>query len=86
MYLIFVVDLVKSVVKQLFPISQALTFQQIIQFHCDFYFCNNHELDKFMEPVIRHSFSRNAKPNVSASFHEYGELRTWEPLAWPGRF
>ena len=33
-----------------------------------------------MQPVIRHSFvsfPRNAKPKVSVSFHECGELRTW---------
>ena len=32
------------------------------------YFCNKHDLDKFMQPVIRHSFvsfPRNAKPKVS---------------------
>ena len=36
-----------------------------------------------MQPVIRHSFVsflRNAKPKVSASFHECGELRTWTIL------
>ena len=53
----------------------------MIQFHCGLYFCNKHDLDKFMQPVLRHysfvSFSKYAKPKVSGSFHECGELRTW---------
>ena len=45
----------------------------------DLYFCNKHDLDTFMQPVICDSFvsfPRNAKPKVSASFHECGKLRT----------
>ena len=33
-----------------------------------------------MQPVIRHSFLRNAKPKVSASFQECGDSGTWTIL------
>ena len=40
----------KSVVKQLFPVHKHKVSSK--SFQCDFYFCNKHDLAKFMQPAV----------------------------------